>query len=102
VIISERDVVRALRYYGVEIFDRTVADLMTSNVITCEPDESVSEIATRMELNSIRHLPVIENGQLAGMISVRDVLSFQQPGCRPSAADKLSTPAEQRNGRPSA
>ena len=97
-IISERDVVRALRYYGVEIFDRTVSDLMTSKVVTCEPDEAISEISARMELHSIRHLPVIENGQLAGMISLRDVLSSQQSSPQAPQAGNSRPPFEHRAG----
>lgn len=72
-IISERDVVRALRYYGAEIFDRTVEDLMTSEVITCSPSTTRGQAAALMQEYDVRHLPVVENGQFAGVISVQDV-----------------------------
>lgn len=74
-IISERDVVRGLRYYGAEIFNLTVSDLMTAPVVTCEPTTSLTGAAALMKDNAVRHLPVVEGGLLLGMISIRDLVS---------------------------
>ncbi len=79
-IISERDVVRGLRYYGAEIFDRTVSDLMTDEVVTCEASARLGEAMTLMKDNAVRHLPVLKAGVLIGVISIRDLLSVEIPG----------------------
>ena len=72
-ILSERDVVRGLRYYGPEIFDRTVADLMTIDVHTCAVSMPRGEAAALMHEKAIRHLPVVDAGKFVGMISLHDV-----------------------------
>ncbi len=79
-IISERDVVRGLRYYGAEIFDRTVSDLMTVDVVTCEASAQLAEAMKLMKDNAVRHLPVLKGGLLIGVISIRDLLSEETPG----------------------
>ena len=79
-IISERDVVRGLRYYGAEIFDRTVSDLMTADVVTCEASAPLAEAMKLMKDNAVRHLPVLKGGTLIGVISIRDLLNEEAPG----------------------
>lgn len=73
-IISERDICHALAHHGERTPNLLVADLMTRDVAICEPDESVQEAIARMSQRRIRHLPVIEDGELVGIISLRDVL----------------------------
>ena len=73
-IISERDVVRGMRYYGEEIFDLPVEVLMQDNVITCQSEDTVQHATHLMQLHHIRHLPVTNGSKFVGLLSLRDVL----------------------------
>ncbi len=73
-IVSERDVVRMLHEYGAGALNRPVADIMTSAVVTCSPDDSVDSLSGLMTTHRVRHVPVVENGQLAGIVSIGDVV----------------------------
>lgn len=73
-ILSERDCVRKLDLAGRDARDTAVQDVMTSNVLYVEAGQSVEECMALMIDKNIRHLPVYENGNLLGLISVRDVL----------------------------
>jgi CBS domain-containing protein len=73
-IVSERDVVRALNRKGSGLLTETVSSIMTSEVTTTTPDESVESLARIMTESRIRHLPVIEDGRLAGIVSIGDVV----------------------------
>ncbi len=77
-IISERDIVRGLRRFGREIFDLEVADLMTADVVTCTPGSRISQVVVLMAKHGIRHVPVLRDGKLAGMISIRDILNLRR------------------------
>ncbi len=73
-IISERDIVRAIPVYGGELFDLAVGRLMTHPVVTCNPKGLVHQIMKTMTANHFRHMPVLEDGKLIGMISIGDVV----------------------------
>ncbi len=73
-IVTERDIVFAVHKFVDEFLDQTVQDLMSSDVISCRPDNTVAEAAVLMSKNGIRHLPVQNDEGLAGLISIRDVL----------------------------
>ena len=73
-IISERDIVRAIPEYGGELFDLAVGRLMTHPVVTCNPKGLVHQIMKTMTANHFRHMPVLEDGKLIGMISIGDVV----------------------------
>ncbi len=73
-IISERDVVRGMRYYGEEIFDLPVEVLMQDNVITCQSEDTVQHAMHLMQLHHIRHLPVTNASKFVGLLSLRDLL----------------------------
>ena len=73
-IISERDVVRALSQEGEGMLSRPVTDFMTKDVITCNEDDSVAELMERMTAGRFRHLPVVTNGELVGIVSIGDVV----------------------------
>ncbi len=73
-IISERDIVRAIPEYGGELFDLTVSHLMTHPVVTCGPEGHVHQIMKTMTAKHFRHMPVLEDGKLIGMISIGDVV----------------------------
>lgn len=73
-IISERDLVRAMNRYGRDIFDKKVGDLMTAPVVTCSLNDPVAAIMGMMTAQRFRHVPVIEEEQPVGMISIGDVV----------------------------
>jgi CBS domain-containing protein len=74
-IVSERDIVRRLNEVGAELLDHAVDTIMTVSVLTTRPDASVDSVAQTMTEERIRHLPVVDNGRLTGVISVGDVVS---------------------------
>ncbi|MCU1656919.1 MAG: Inosine-5-monophosphate dehydrogenase [Pseudonocardiales bacterium] len=74
-IVSERDIVRALNERGAAILDSSVDDIMTSTVLACRPDDSVDSVATTMTENRVRHMPVIDDDRLIGIVSIGDVVS---------------------------
>lgn len=73
-IVSERDVVRRLNDQGAVLLDRSVMDIMTSEVVTCDPDDSVDSLTVLMTERRIRHVPVVTNGRLTGIVSIGDVV----------------------------
>ncbi|HMB77993.1 MAG TPA: CBS domain-containing protein [Kiloniellaceae bacterium] len=73
-ILSERDIVRALVEHGTDLLEMRVSDLMTRNVKTCTPQSDVTAAMGEMTRSRIRHLPVVENGGLVGIISIGDVV----------------------------
>ena len=73
-IISERDIARVLSEQGAKLLKMHVADVMTRSVRTCTPQDSVKHVMTVMTHNRIRHLPVIDDGRLCGIISIGDVV----------------------------
>ena len=76
-IISERDVVRGLKRFGGDILNHTVSDLMTDTVTTCTTDDRVAGIMAVMDNQQIRHVPVVDHGVLAGMVSIRDIVKLR-------------------------
>lgn len=75
-IVSERDIVRALGLRE-DLLDMSVADIMTSRVFTCQPDDRLDELMAMMTERRIRHLPVEIDGRLAGLISIGDVVKYR-------------------------
>ncbi|MEW5810095.1 MAG: CBS domain-containing protein [Actinomycetota bacterium] len=73
-IVSERDVVRGLHEIGAELLRRPVADIMTTVVATCGPDDSVDSLSALMTTNRVRHVPVVVDGRLRGIVSIGDVV----------------------------
>ena len=73
-ILSERDVVRGLREHGEALLSMKVAEFMTTPVKTCELTDDIQDIMAQMTRSRIRHLPVVEEAKLRGMISIGDVV----------------------------
>ncbi|WP_137144653.1 CBS domain-containing protein [Mycolicibacterium sp. CR10] len=73
-IVSERDVVRSLHEIGAELLRRPVSDIMTTLVATCSPDDSLDSLSALMTTNRVRHVPVVVNGRLTGIVSIGDVV----------------------------
>ncbi|MEU0495970.1 CBS domain-containing protein [Mycobacterium sp. NPDC006124] len=73
-IVSERDVVRMLHEHGAGALGRPVADIMTSDVVTCSPEDTVDGLSALMTNHRVRHVPVVDGGRLAGIVSIGDVV----------------------------
>jgi len=74
-IVSERDVVRHLRETGPALLDRPVADIMTTDVVTCREESAVEELMTTMTERRIRHAPVVDDdGAIVGIVSIGDLV----------------------------
>lgn len=73
-ILSERDIVRAVSEHGAEALTVPVGQVMTRNVTTCGEDDSIADIMERMTTGKFRHVPVLKNGKLIGLISIGDVV----------------------------
>jgi CBS domain-containing protein len=73
-ILSERDIVRGMARFGGAVLQMIVGDLMTREVKTCTTADSLETLMSMMTTNRIRHLPVVENGKLAGIVTIGDVV----------------------------
>jgi CBS domain-containing protein len=73
-IVSERDVVRQLHAHGASVLSRPVSTIMTSVVSTCTKSDTVDSLTRLMTENRVRHVPVLEDGKLIGIVSIGDVV----------------------------
>jgi CBS domain-containing protein len=73
-IASERDVVRALNEFGATVLGEPVRAIMTTDVQTASPEDTVDSLMTLMTIHRIRHVPVVENDTLVGIVSIGDVV----------------------------
>ncbi|HVT56622.1 MAG TPA: CBS domain-containing protein [Xanthobacteraceae bacterium] len=76
-ILSERDIVRAIARSGTAALEGRVVDCMTSTVVTCSPHDTMAAVMNRMTAGRFRHLPVIDEGRLAGIVSIGDVVKHR-------------------------
>ncbi|MFJ4653735.1 CBS domain-containing protein [Nocardia sp. NPDC088792] len=76
-IVSERDIVRRLHRDGAAILDSPVSSIMTAAVHTCSPDDHVETLNATMTEHRIRHLPVLRDGRMVGIVSIGDVVKSQ-------------------------
>ena len=73
-IVSERDLVRALASHGAKAMELEARQVMTREVVTCDPDDSIDRVMQPMTQGRFRHLPVIDRDTLVGLISIGDVV----------------------------
>jgi CBS domain-containing protein len=73
-IVSERDIVRSVATNGARTLEMTAGQLMTRTVHTAHPDMTVEEAMRKMTIGRMRHLPVLQNGAIVGMVSIGDVV----------------------------
>jgi CBS domain-containing protein len=73
-ILSERDIVRTLAERGPSVLTEPLADVMTRKVVTCSQTETVCDIMERMTAGKFRHVPVVEQGRLIGIVSIGDIV----------------------------
>jgi CBS domain-containing protein len=76
-ILSERDVVRVIGEFGSAALDQPIRKFMTCDVVTCSRSETVAAIMERMTEGKFRHLPVVDNGRVDGLISIGDVVKYR-------------------------
>jgi len=75
-IVSERDIIRELATHGADASTRPVSAAMTRAVITCTRADTIEELMGQMTARRFRHLPVIEDGALVGIVSIGDVVKY--------------------------
>lgn len=73
-VISERDIARGLDCHGGELCAKTVGDLMTTEVVSCDLNNTVSDVVEMMSRHGVRHIAVLDGEALAGFISIRDLV----------------------------
>jgi CBS domain-containing protein len=73
-VLSERDIVIALDDYGQALLSRPVDEIMTRNVATCDPGDTVRELMAEMTHRRFRHIPVVKDGRLRGIVSIGDLV----------------------------
>jgi len=73
-IVSERDIIRVLARDGATALDQPLGETMTRNVVACSRDDSVKKLMAVMTRRRVRHLPVIEDGRLVGIVSIGDLV----------------------------
>ena len=75
-IISERDIICLLAREGAEALNKPVGDVMVDQVVTCSESDTIDELMMKMTTRRFRHLPVLTDGELAGIVSIGDVVKL--------------------------
>ena len=73
-IVSERDVVRGVHQHGALLLDAAISEIMSSDVVTCLPDDAVDSVTRTMTERRFRHMPVLVDGRLGGIVSIGDLV----------------------------
>jgi CBS domain-containing protein len=76
-VLSERDIVHGIARHGGGALSMSVSELMTRDVVVCAPEDTVQDIMALMTLRRIRHVPVMSDGRLSGIISIGDVVKHR-------------------------
>lgn len=76
-ILSERDIVALLAMPDANRFDNPVSSAMIADPVTCSPNDPIGQLMHSMTVGRFRHVPVVENGKLAGIISIGDVVKLR-------------------------
>lgn len=76
-IVSERDIVKEVAAHGAAAFELALTEVMTRKVMTCSMSDTVSTVMERMTQGKFRHLPVLEQGRLVGIVSIGDVVKYR-------------------------
>jgi len=73
-VVSERDLVRAMAQHGGTALAMEARQVMTREVVTCDPDDTIEQVMSTMTRGRFRHLPVMRHGELLGLVSIGDVV----------------------------
>ena len=76
-MITERDIIRELERHPEQLLDRSVAEVMGRHVPMCSPQDSIEHVMLQMTRRRYRHLPVVQRGQLVGLVSIGDVVKHR-------------------------
>ena len=76
-VLSERDIARSIALKGAAALTMAVRDFMTSKVVSCKSSDSISSVMKQMSAGRFRHVPVLEDDRLAGMVSIGDVVKHR-------------------------
>lgn len=82
-VLSERDIVRAIGTQGPDILTKAVDDFVTEDVLTCRSNDKVADVARIMSQRKFRHMPIVDDGVLQGMISATDIVTHMAGGGTP-------------------
>lgn len=89
-IVSERDIVRDIAVTGALALDAEVSECMTESVISCSSHDTITRVMEIMTENRFRHMPIIENGKLLGLVSIGDVVKRKIQDAEQEAEDMRS------------
>lgn len=89
-IASERDIVRAIHDRGADLLEEPASAIMTTELVTISPDETIERVMVLMSEGRIRHLPVLESGRLVGIVSIGDVVRSRIDALETERASLLS------------
>jgi CBS domain-containing protein len=73
-MITERDIIRGMKMRGADLLTMPVSSIMTHHVPTCSPTDSIADVMMKMTRSRYRHLPVLDGGELVGLVSIGDVV----------------------------
>jgi CBS domain-containing protein len=76
-IVSERDVVYRLHRDGADILNQRVSQIMSTDVVTCTPDDGIEDLARTMTERRVRHIPVVVDGRLRAIVSIGDIVKYR-------------------------
>jgi len=76
-LISERDIVAGLTDHGPQILSMPVGKVMAPATVTCAPEDTLTTVMTRMTRHRARHVPVVDGGRLAGIVSIGDIVKYR-------------------------
>jgi CBS domain-containing protein len=76
-ILTERDIVYGLVEHGAALLAKTAADVMMREVVTCRAEDATKDVMAKMTHSRVRHVPVLENGKLAGIVSIGDIVKHR-------------------------
>jgi CBS domain-containing protein len=76
-LVAERDIVRALGIYGARTLELRASDIMVRRPVTCRPEDGLTRVMSEMTRERVRHLPVVEDGRLRGLVSIGDVVKHR-------------------------
>src|SRR5262245_45056870 len=76
-ILSERDIVRVLAEQGAGVLSQPLSQIMTRKVVTCTPSDTIGMVMERMTAGKFRHVPVVEQEQVIGIVSIGDVVKYR-------------------------
>ena len=88
-IVSERDIVCSIASDGADVLTNTAADIMTKNVVTCLPSDTVTMLMGLMTENRVRHIPVVVDDKVEGVISIGDVVKARIAAAEREAAEMM-------------